>query len=475
MSSTHHPYSGTRQLTRKVVCCTGPVQAGWCPPARAPRVPANAAASYRVRTDAGHDAAFDHWFDAFAQTHRFHIVSPERVIYNSRHTSDALIARIRRSGRIPDGFSFAQRRDPCLSLFRKFLSVFFPQRPPSGGGSKPGAANVGVTVFPDLPGLPTPPSGALLPSTAAAAAAAGDGSRPPRTLHALTDASVLQALDPRTLEPLGLARQTALHPDLRGQCSCAHAQTDPETGDVYNYNLELGPAPTYRVFCVSRATGATAVLATIRDAPAAYLHSFFLTPRYLVLCVFSAHFALGGLPLLYHRNVLDALDDVAADRPALWYVVDRRGGRGVLRHYSSAPFFAFHTVNAWEERGGIVAELPAFAGIDILNKFYMHNLLGRGAEAARWLQRGRPRFCRFWLAGVDRANTPGTAAAAPVGEAVKVWEAHEDVSFELPTVNPLYRTRPTRYSPILAHLAPGMVGWMSVARQRLTEWRINKI
>ena len=249
-------------------------------------------------------------------------------------------------------------------------------------------------------------------------------------------------------EPLGLARQTVLHPDLRGPCSCAHAQTDPETGDVYNYNLELGHPPTYRVFCVSRATGATTVLATIRDAPAAYLHSFFLTPHYLVLCVFSAHFSLGGLPLLYHRNVLDALDDVAADRPALWYVVDRRGRRGVLHRYSSAPFFAFHTANAWEEHGGIVAELPAYSSIDIIKKFYMHNLLGRGAEAERWLQRGRPRFSRFWLGGVDRATLTATAAATAtsISEAVKVWEAHEDVSFELPTVNPLYRTRPTRYS-----------------------------
>ena len=429
-------------------------------------MPANAAASYRVHTDAGHDAAYDHWFDGFAQTHRFHIVSPERVVYNSRHTSDALIARIRRSGRIPDSFSFAQRRDPCLSLFRKFLSVFFPQRQPYGGsGSEPGAANVGVTICLDLPALPspppsilpspppTPPSHTPLPSTttaATAAAAAATDNRPPTTLHTLTDSSVLQALDPRTLEPLGLARQTALHPDLRGPCSCAHAQTDPETGDVYNYNLELGHPPTYRVFCVSRATGTTAVLATIRDAPAAYLHSFFLTPRYLVLCVFSAHFSLGGLPLLYHRNMLDALDDVAADRPALWYVIDRRGRRGVLHRYSSMPFFAFHTANAWEEHGGIVAELPAFSSTDIIKKFYMHHLLGRGAEAARWLQRGRPRFCRFWLGGVDRAHptaTAAAAAAASMSEAVKVWEAHEDVSFELPTVNPLYRTRPTRYSP----------------------------
>ncbi|KAL6232300.1 hypothetical protein BDW75DRAFT_243112 [Aspergillus navahoensis] len=40
-------------------------------------------------------------------------------------------------------------------------------------------------------------------------------------------------------------RAERLHLD---RWSCAHAGYDPETGDLYNFNLEFGRSPTYRVF-----------------------------------------------------------------------------------------------------------------------------------------------------------------------------------------------------------------------------------
>jgi torulene dioxygenase len=379
---------------------------------------------YRIPTDKGKEVAYAHWFDAFAQTHRFHIVSPTKVIYNSRHTCDALIEQIQKTGQIPAGFSFAQRRDPCQNLFRKFLSIFQPAEGGSScgrGDGKAAGVKVNVTVSTDFPGLdPT----------------AKDGSG--RSLYTKTDGNIFQGLDPETLEPVGLARQTALHPDLKGNITASHSQQDQESGDVFNYNLELGRACVYRVFRTSKATGKTEILTTITGAPSAYIHSFFLTKNYVLLCVFSAHFGMGGLKILYHKNMLDALDDVSPEKKALWYVVDRQHGRGVVRKFESDPFFAFHTSNAWEENGGIVAEISVFENIDIIKKFYMHNLLGEGAEAARWLHKGRPRFSRFWLPDVE---------AEGVGRVQKVWEQHHDISMELPTVNPRYCTRSNRYAP----------------------------
>ncbi|KAF8251546.1 putative dioxygenase [Wilcoxina mikolae CBS 423.85] len=382
---------------------------------------------YRIPTDKGNSVAYDHWFDAFAQTHRFNIVSPTKVIYNSRHTCDALINQIQKTGSIPEGFSFAQKRDPCQSLFRKFLSIFHP---PGKNGStcgmnsgNPASVIVGVTVSTDLPGLD--------PTT-------NDGTG--RNLYTKTDGNILQGLDPETLEPVGLARQTAFHPDLKGSITSSHSQQDQDSGDVFNYNLELGRTCVYRVFKTSKESGRTEILATITDAPPAYIHSFFLTKNYVILCIFSAHFAMGGIKILYHKNMLDALEDVAPERNARWYVVDRRHGRGVVRRYESEPFFAFHTSNAWEENGGVVAEISTFENIDIIKKFYMHNLLGEGMEAKQWLGRGRPRFSRFWLRDVEMGKEE------EVGWVEKVWEQEHDVSLELPTVNPRYYTRSNRFT-----------------------------
>lgn len=81
-------------------------------------------------------------------------------------------------------------------------------------------------------------------------------------------------LDPQTLEPIGTAQQTSLHPSLKGPSSATHAKSDPNTGDLYNYNLEYGRKGTYRVFTVSASSGETCILATISTDPS-YLVSLF--------------------------------------------------------------------------------------------------------------------------------------------------------------------------------------------------------
>lgn len=337
------------------------------------------------------------------------------------------MAHVRRTGNIPSSFTFAQRRDPCQSLWRLFLTTFQPAMSELEG--KADGLNIAVTVSRDVPGLP---------------ATAKDGKR---SLYTATDASVLQGLDPDTLEPVGIARQTDLHPELKGQVSSAHAHVDPETGDLFNYNLDIGRTVTYRVFKTCKATGETEVLGTITDAPPAYIHSFFMTENFVVLCVYSAHFGMGGIKILYNKNMLDALDDVSADRRASWYVVDRRHGRGVVRKYTSDAFFAFHSVNAWEEDGGIVAEVPAYENIDIIKKFYLHNMKGETDEARKWIAEGRSRFSRFWLPGLDDVE-------AGEGKAQLVWAREADMSMELPSINPQFSTKPTRYVSLHPILHP---------------------
>ena len=78
-----------------------------------------------------------------------------------------------------------------------------------------------------------------------------------------TDHNHLQQLDPQTQEPLQTTTQATLHPDLKGNLTSAHPQIEPNCGDWYNPNLELGRASTYCVFEVSAATGKATILATL--------------------------------------------------------------------------------------------------------------------------------------------------------------------------------------------------------------------
>lgn len=379
-----------------------------------------------------------HWFDQLSQVHRFQIHKPEtkegsvRVTYNSRITCDALIEKIKRTGRL-EGISFGAKYDPCVSFFQKLQSVF-----KSFDDSTPSSVNVGVTTGPNFPGL----------SKTAQKQERALSKNAIETLYNKTDATLLQSIDPQTLEPLGVAQQGLLHPQLKGPMSAAHAKFDPVTGDVYNYNLAFGRTGTYRVFTVSAATGKTTILATIPHA-AAYIHSMFLTENFIILCVWNSFYKAGGTAMLWKQNFVDALADYDGSKPTTWFVIDKKpGGRGLVATYESESFFAFHSVNAYEERSSsgttdIVADIAGYPSLDCLKRFYIDNLLSNSSSAIPYSDisnasvRGTMRRYRL-------PNLPEKASTT-VGQAIREFEVGREVSPELPTMNPTKATKKHRY------------------------------
>ncbi|KAH8690100.1 putative beta-carotene dioxygenase [Talaromyces proteolyticus] len=382
-----------------------------------------------------------HWFDNLAQVHRFHIHAPTtdhsnvRVTHNSRLTCDGLVKRIQKTG-FRGEVTFGAKYDPCLSLFQKAQSFFTPSLKES-----PDSVNIGVTLSVNFPGLSRTGTKRELPI---------DNKSGVQTLCNKTDNSTLQMLDPETLEPIGVAKQTTLHPDLKGPISASHAKTDPVTGEVYNYNLEMGPMGHYRVFTVSPSTGKTSILATIKNPPA-YVHSMFLTENYVILCVWSSHFRMGGLPILFSHNLVDALADYETTKLAKWFVVDRKvAGRGLVATYESDAFFSFHTINAYEEPStkdpskiDIVADVCAYDSLDVLKRFYIGNLLSNSPTAKPFCdpsnKNARAAFRRFRL-----ASLPPTANSQPLRASIE-FSHEKGVCPELPSINPGVRGRKHRY------------------------------
>lgn len=118
-----------------------------------------------------------------------------------------------------------------------------------------------------------------------------------------------------------------MHPLLKRPLSGPHAKSDPVTGDVYKYNLDLGRTGSYRIFTVSATTGKASILATINHA-AAYLHSIFLTEHYVILCVWNSFFKAGGISILWTKNYDDAMSNYYKSKPSTWFIVDRKASRG---------------------------------------------------------------------------------------------------------------------------------------------------
>ncbi|CAI4214967.1 unnamed protein product [Parascedosporium putredinis] len=218
-----------------------------------------------------------HWFDGLAHTHRFEIVassdedaptnSKVRVFYSSRRQADGIMEDIKHHGTYR-AMTFAQRADPCVGLFAKFMSVF---KRPAGG------LNIAVTVNTDLPAK------AMCSRLKANTSATPNGEpelghrASAKNVFLATDVAVYMEVDPATLEPVGTVNQSSIHPDLKGRLSGAHGKRDPVTGDFFNFNTELGRTATYRIFQIVASTGEVKILATIsgNTIKAAYIHSFF--------------------------------------------------------------------------------------------------------------------------------------------------------------------------------------------------------
>lgn len=362
-----------------------------------------------------------------------------RVFYSSRRQSDHIAESIRTNGSLKF-ITFAQKADPCVGFLGKMMSVFRREG---------GLDNVAVTVQPDLNIVGAVAShGAGMAGTGKEGAngkeSKANGSKQYESGHRAqakdvwlaTDTATMSRVDPATLEPIGVAQQSELHPELKGQMSAAHGKRDPVTGDFFNFNLELGPFPTYRVFQLVQGTGEVRILARIR-APAAYIHSMFLTGKYVVLCVNSLRHAYGGATIPVAGNIIDALR--FEDAPCQWYVVDRRGGKGVVGEFRTPRGFFFHSVNAWDEEGGVVCEMAEYGNADMLYSFYYDIMMNRAGEGEKfWKERGvnirlaRYRFPLLQGKGGKEVIEPFMLIPGPRAG-------------ELPTYNTRLATRPHRF------------------------------
>ncbi|KAI1360674.1 carotenoid oxygenase [Xylaria arbuscula] len=392
-----------------------------------------------------------HWFDGFAHTHKFDILhdphcprGPVRVLYSSRHQAEDYVDAIRKTGQLPR-LSFGQRQDPCIGVFGKFMSVVKREEQ----RATPTSANVCVTVQADLPGfvrnIGQDNSGHRVGKKA---------------LFLATDASRIQEISPDTLEPIGLANQQLLHPLLKGPLSSAHAQRDPENGDLFNFNLDMGLYATYRIFRTSSADGATDILATISTSglKPAYIHSFFLSPSFVTLCVPSSHLGYMGISVPWNGNIVDAIEPFNRSKMCKWFTVDRLCGRGVVATFETPAGFFFHSINSFENHDKSTGDIDVFCDVveypstDIIRAFEMDVLLNRkGKEESYLNDEKRLRNCLPRIVRRRFRVPSGNADKPSKIESEKILDIKAPHAGELPTINPNYATMKYRYVYSLAN------------------------
>ncbi len=284
-----------------------------------------------ARFEAG-DRSFRHWFDGQAMLHRFGF-GDGAVSYASRFLRTKAFAATER-GEI--GYSeFAT--DPCRTLFGRAMAIFSPKLSDN--------CNINLAQL---------------------------GER----FIAMTETPLPVEFDAETLQSAGVAYE------VPGMLTTAHPHLDRETGGMLNYAARLGPRNQYRFYLLEPDADQPRVVASIRAEQPAYMHSFGLSERYIVLAEFP--FTVNPLRLASARRPYIENYRWRPERGTRITLIDRESG-DPIGPFITDPFFAFHHVNAYDDpqRDELVIDMTVYPDPSLIEDLYLDRLRsGRGVQRA---------------------------------------------------------------------------------------------
>lgn len=268
----------------------------------------------------------NHWFDGLAMLHRFGI-DGNSVSYQNKYlrTKDFRAAE---EGTI--GYdSFAT--DPCRSWFRRHTAKF----------SSDFSANANVNI-----------------------------SRVANEYIAMTETPIHVAFDERTLDTIGVIDY---HDSVAEGATTAHPHYDPQTGETFNYVLEFGRHSTYTVYSLARGATVRKVVGSHSVEHPAYMHSFALTSRFVVLMEFP--FVVNPLGMLLSGKPFIENYRWRPELGTTFTLFDRATGE-VQSIVCDEPWFGFHHVNAFDRGDELVVDVSVYPNASIVSDLSLNQLIG---------------------------------------------------------------------------------------------------
>jgi beta,beta-carotene 9',10'-dioxygenase len=269
---------------------------------------------------------YNHWFDGLAMLHRF-AFGRGGVSYTNRFLKSKAYCAAESTGKI----SYAEfATDPCRTLFGRVPAIFDPKLTDN--------CCVNVSGYADA-------------------------------IVAFTETAIPMRFQPETLKTLGVFGYA---PELSGQVSIAHPHYDAARKRHYSYMVEFGLNSRYRLFSVADDGTQEQVAELPVDRPA-YMHSFAMTERYLVLVEFPL--VVSALQLKFSGKPFIQNYRWQPERGLRFHVVDKDSGRKVATASGDAAF-AFHHVNAFEDRDGLAIDMVTYPDAAIIDELYLARLRG---------------------------------------------------------------------------------------------------
>jgi beta,beta-carotene 9',10'-dioxygenase len=268
---------------------------------------------------------YRHWFDGLAMLHKFSIEAGQ-VSYANKFLRSRAYTKAMQMGRIAYG-EFAT--DPCRSIFSRIYTLFVPE--PADNGA------VNVARIADH-------------------------------FVALTETPLPVEFDPETLQTVGFLDYEGRVP---GQITTAHPHYDRTRQAAVSYLTHISRVSAYNVYAIPRGTTRRTLIASVSVPEPAYMHSFGLTQRYVVLAEFCLFFSPIGLALKRKPYIGNAR--WKPERGVRFVLIDQHDG-SVASTCQAEGFFAFHHINAFEEDGAVIVDVAAYPDTTIIDRLYLNRL-----------------------------------------------------------------------------------------------------
>ncbi len=182
---------------------------------------------------------------------------------------------------------------------------------------------------------------------------------------AMTETPLPVQFDADTLAAAGLAYRAP------GQISTAHPHMDRKDRGMINYAAQLGPRSSYRFFHLAPEGEKPEVIARSSVREPAYMHSFGLTERWLVLMEFPLvvnplSLAFSGRPYIENYRWKPELGTRIR-------LLSRTGGAD-LGPFRTEARFGFHHVNAYEDGDEVIVDVCTYPDDGIVQDLYLERL-----------------------------------------------------------------------------------------------------
>lgn len=273
------------------------------------------------------------WLDGLAMLHAFSF-DKGRVSYANKFLRTDAYTAVKETGKM-SYVGFAQ--DPCRSIFKKLFTYFIPFKQ-----EWPSVPNANVNI-----------------------------SKLANDYVAITEIPLPIAFDPVTLETLGLIHYNDQFPESKIHES-VHPHYDPVNKEHLGFLTKFGRLSSHNVYFIKDGTTQRQLIASIGVEKPSYMHSFAITPRYIILSL---------IPL-----VVNPLDLLIKNKPFIknfkWkpelgtkFAVIDRINKKVLGLFKTDPFFTFHNVNAYEQDNKIILDIVVYDTPSQIDVFNLSNVL----------------------------------------------------------------------------------------------------